>query len=395
MSVKKIIGTIHLWLGLTSGLVVFTLAITGCIYAFQSEIQNLTQPYRFVEQQDRSFRPPSELIAIAERLLPEKHIHAVLYQGTNHAAKVIFYNFEPDYYYYMVYLNPYSGEVLKIKDMETEFFQFILQGHFYLWLPPSIGQPVVATATLIFVMMLITGIILWWPKNTPVAKQRFTIKWNARWRRKNYDLHSVMGFYVTWIAIILAVTGLVWGFQWFARTWYVVTGGKKSLEYYEPMSDTTKVAADNRPSIDKVYEKMLTEYPKATAIEVHIPTDDKTSIAANANPDPETYWKRDFRYFDQNTLEELSVDHIYGRFHNTSSADKLFRMNYDIHVGAILGLSGKILVFFASLFCASLPVTGFCLWWGRRHKKPISLIEKSEKRLKKSMLRPSLTGQDQ
>ena len=395
MTLKKVIGKLHLWLGFSSGLVVFIIALTGCLYAFKTEIENVTQPYRFVESRKEESLTPSRLKTIAEGQLPGKKIHAVLYEDNGRAAQVIFYNAEPDYYYYYIFINPYTGQVLKVKNMDEDVFQFILDGHFYLWLPHHIGQPVAATATLIFVIMMLTGLILWWPKNKASSKQRFTIRWNARWRRKNFDLHSVVGFYVTWIAIILAVTGLVWGFQWFARTWYAVTGGKKSMEYYEPMSDTTKVAADNKPSIDKVYEKMLTEYPKATAIEVHIPTDDKTSIAANANPDPETYWKRDFRYFDQNTLEELSVDHIYGRFDNTSSADKLFRMNYDIHVGAILGLSGKILVFFASLFCASLPVTGFCLWWGRRHKRRISLIEKSEKSLKKSMFRPSLTGHDQ
>ncbi|MCK7554360.1 PepSY domain-containing protein [Chitinophaga sedimenti] len=45
-------------------------------------------------------------------------------------------------------------------------------------------------------------------------------------------------------------------------------------------------------------------------------------------------------------------------------------MNYDIHVGAIGGLTGKFIAFFASFICASLPVTGFLVWWGRRKKKP-------------------------
>ncbi len=50
-------------------------------------------------------------------------------------------------------------------------------------------------------------------------------------------------------------------------------------------------------------------------------------------------------------------------------ADKIARMNYDIHVGAVLGLAGKILAFSASLIAASLPVTGFYIWWGKKHKK--------------------------
>ena len=104
----------------------------------------------------------------------------------------------------LVYLNPFSGEVLKVKDAQAGFFPFILDGHFYLWLPHEIGQPVVATATLVFLVMLISGLFLWWPKNKKATKQRFSIRWNARWRRKNYDLHNVLGFYATWIAIILA-----------------------------------------------------------------------------------------------------------------------------------------------------------------------------------------------
>lgn len=390
MTLKKTIGKIHLWLGLTSGLVVFIIAITGCIYAFQVEIQNLTQPYRFVEQENKAVLPPSQLKAIAEKELPQKKIHAVLYAGKGEAAEAIFYNFEPDYYYYLVYLNPYSGEVLKVKDMDKDFFRIILMGHYYLWLPPAIGQPIAATATLIFVVMLITGLVLWWPRSNGAARQRFSVKWNARWRRTNYDLHNVLGFYALSVALILALTGLVWGFQWFAQAYYKTAGGEKSLVYYEPVSDTTAEVQEGSPAIDRVWDFMKEEYPTAEAIEVHIPATDTSAIAANANPDGDTYWQTDYRYFDQYTLEELPVDHIYGRFPEAAAADKLLRMNYDIHVGAILGLPGKILMFFASLICASLPVTGFYIWWGRRKKtkskkkKSIVIGQKNrKKKLKK------------
>jgi len=53
---------------------------------------------------------------------------------------------------------------------------------------------------------------------------------------------------------------------------------------------------------------------------------------------------------------------------DANAADKLLRMNYDIHTGAIIGLPGKVLAFCASLLCASLPITGFYIWWGRRKK---------------------------
>lgn len=386
MKVKKITGQIHLWLGLFSGLVVFIIAVTGCLYAFQVEIQDLTQPYRFVKEQRTPYLPPSELQARAEEALPGKLLHAVLYDEPERAAQVIFYSYDPSYYY-QVYMNPYTGKLLHIHDVNNSFFGQVLRGHFYLWLPEEIGHLIVATATLIFVCMLISGIILWWPRNKNGKRQRFTINWNARWRRKNYDLHNVLGFYVSWIAIILALTGLVWGFEWFANGLYgLASGGKEYAQYEEPPSDTTQqVALQGMPVIDQLWYKMQIEHPDAAIMEVHPPVNPASSILVTMNPDPKTYWQIDYRYFDQYSMQELPVSHIWNRFHEATAADKLLRMNYDIHTGALLGLPGKILMFLASLLCASLPVTGFIMWWGRRNKeskkrkKPTLRKEKAEK----------------
>jgi uncharacterized iron-regulated membrane protein len=369
VTLKKIIGTIHLWLGLSSGLVVFIISLTGCIYAFQDEIQNVTQSYRYAGVQNKPVLAPSVMKAIAEKELPGKKVHAVMYNPPGRAAQVIFYDFDPLYYYF-VYLDPYSGRVLKVKDENADFFRIVLDGHFYLWLPPEIGQPVVASATLVFVVMLITGIVLWWPKNKAAARQRFSIKWTARWRRKNYDLHNVLGFYASWIAIILAVTGLVWGFQWFASSYYAIAGGEKSMLYEEPLSDTLQMAQINHqsPVIDQLWQRAKREHPWAAVMEVHIPETAKSSVSITLNPESGTYWKTDYRFYDQYTLRELPVQSVYGKLAEAKAADKLLRMNYDIHVGAIIGLPGKIIAFMASLFCASLPVTGFYIWWGRRRK---------------------------
>lgn len=366
--VKKLFGKIHLWLGLSSGLLVFIIAITGCLYAFQEEIQNAIQDYRFVENQHKAFLPPSRIQQIANEALPGKHIHAIMYKDSVHAANAIFYSFE-EHYYYFVYINPYSGEVLKVKDEFADIFRIILDGHFYLWLPPEIGQPLVASVTLIFFVMLISGIVLWWPKNSKGVNKKFNIKWSGAWRRKNYDLHSVLGFYISWLALIFVVTGLVWGFLWFRDGLYKITsGGKEFVEYYEPPSDTTAIVSSDIPVIDKVWMKMVKEYPQADWIEVHPPINAIASIAANANPDASTYWKTDYRYFDQYTMAELSVDHVWNRLHEATTADLLMRMNYDIHVGAILGLPGKLLAFMISLMIASLPITGMVVWYGRKKK---------------------------
>lgn len=379
---KYWIGRIHLWLGLTSGLVVLFLGLTGCILAFQREIEDASQPWRFVRKQEKVMLPPSRIQEIAAQALPGKAPHSVNYFRSNRAAEVVFYH-DPEYYYIM-HIDPYSGAVLKTRDMSSDFFRIMVNGHFYLWLPAQIGQPIVASATLIFVVMIITGMILWWPKNKAARKQRFSLKLNARWRRVNYDLHNVLGFYMTWVIIFIALTGLVWGFQWFAKTVYWTTsGGKTMTAYYEPHSAKNSLSAPgvSIPAVDRVWDRMNTEYPVTGSIEVHFPENDSSAIAAGANPDIATYWQADYRYFDQYTLAEIPVTHAYGRFANTSTADKIARMNYDIHVGAVLGLPGKIMAFFASLIAASLPVTGFYIWWGRRKKKKAETRPQQAKRI--------------
>src|SRR5688572_25271393 len=116
ISFKKAIRKIHLWLGLSSGIIVFILAVTGCLYAFQEEIQNLTQEYRFVQKQKSPFLPPSQLQKIAVQQLPDKHLHAIKYNEPHKAVEAIFYNYEP-FYHYTVYLNPYTGNVLETANM--------------------------------------------------------------------------------------------------------------------------------------------------------------------------------------------------------------------------------------------------------------------------------------
>jgi uncharacterized iron-regulated membrane protein len=364
MNSRQIIGKIHLWLGIPTGLLVFVIAVTGCLYAFQEEIQQLSQPYRNVVQEDKPLFPPSKLQIIAQNELPGKLLHSIKYHEKGKAAEAIFYNFE-EHYYYSVFLNPYRGQVLKVRDNEAGFFHFILDGHFYLWLPPKIGQPVVATSTLIFVVILISGLILWFPGNKKYIRKNMSFSWsaNTHWKKKIFDLHNILGFYVCLFALILAFTGLVWGFQWFANGLHKTAGGSKSLEYADPGSTKIGEQLAITSPIDSVWMMMQREYPQAKSIEVHPPETDKSSIMANANVNAGTYWKTDYRYFDQYTLKEIEVNHIYGKLKDAGFADKLLRMNYDIHVGAIGGFPGKIIVFLIGLLVASLPVTGFLIWW--------------------------------
>jgi uncharacterized iron-regulated membrane protein len=364
---KKIIGFIHLWLGLASGILVVFLGITGCILVFEKEIESVTQPVHVTPQQ-KAFALPSQLKSAAEKSLGDnRKLNGIEFPGKDRSAIAYYYNAEE---YYTVLLNPYTAEVLKVKDMSWDFFRIVINGHYYLWLPPAIGQPIVASATLIFFVMLISGIILWWPKNKAARKQRFTIKWDAKWRRKNYDLHNVFGFYASWIAIFFAITGLVMGFQWFAKSVYwVSSGGKALIEHQDPLSDSTKSTNAILAPADAIFLRMYPQVQQGEGAFIGFANSNIAPVEFAVNHRPGTYYKQDAYHFDQYTLKELPAQGSFaGKYAEVSVADKLARMNYDIHVGAIGGLPTKILAFCGSLIAASLPITGFMIWRGRKKK---------------------------
>jgi uncharacterized iron-regulated membrane protein len=125
------------------------------------------------------------------------------------------------------------------------------------------------------------------------------------------------------------------------------------------------------PPEDQLWQQLRREdYGGKGTIQLQFPIRKTDPYAVYYNPDEGKTYRRFFRFFDRTTMEEIKGGGVLGHpIDGSSTADKIYRMNYDLHTGSILGLPGKIIAFFASLICASLPVTGFLVWWGKKKKK--------------------------
>lgn len=364
MTIKKIFGKLHLWLGLASGIVVFIVCITGAIWAFSPEIENATQSFRHVQAREESFLPVTKLKEIAEKYMPGKKANSIDFEGKDKSAAVYFYG---EGYNNTVFLNPYDGTLLKLKDNENDFFGIVISGHYSLWLG-EVGEFIVKWATVIFLIMLITGIVLWWPKNKAARKQRFKVKMGTSLKRLNYDLHNVLGFYAAWILVFAAITGIVWTFDWVADAEYwLASGGKEKPEYPNPIAKKQPQDAFVLNGIDSVFHAKRQQYNNPYLASVRFPADDSAAYNVSFYPYKRYYDSDDF-YFNQYTLNEIPVA-AFGKYADANGGEKLSRMNFDIHIGNILGLPGRIAMFLAVLVGASLPVTGFYIWWWRNKKK--------------------------
>lgn len=390
----------HGTLGLLSGLVVFILGITGFLYSFEKEIQEFTQSYRYFEVS--SDHPngdellPSQLMEIAKQELPSQEIHSIKYvkwqptlnlqnqKWKQRAAEVIFYHSSADStYYYKVFMNPYSGEILRVHNMLEGFFAWILRGHFYLWLPSEIGKVVVAMATLIFFLLIFLGLILWFPKHWMKLKNwkpRLWFNWNSttKWRRKNFDLHSILGFYSILGALILSITGLYYGFNWWAMMYYKLLGGDKKVFFEVPKAyETGNImkteivdSNGNRNVLDHIYSRYKSRLDTGVDVmmEIHPQKELNKCIEVSFNSSYSTYGGSEYVFVHPRTLESQQIDAIYGIRKGRTFADKMMLWNYDIHTGGIWGWRGKLIMAIFSLLIAILPVTGFLMWWGRRNK---------------------------
>ena len=372
MSFKKKLFQLHKIIGLATGLVVFIVAITGCCWAFKDEIESLYDDYKYVTPKDSTIITATKAKEIAQNVFPEQHIHGVLYQNTkDEAVEVIFYNEAPEFYQ-SVFLNPYSGEIIKVKDHTSGFFGFVLKGHVRLWLPKAVGGHIVGVSIILFLFIIISGFILWLPKKRKNLKQRITFDWKetTRWKRKNFDLHTVIGFYVSSLAFIIAFTGCVMAYNWFYYIFYKSIGGEHTAFFEIPKNESTLSEHDAKTyPMDKLIPLLKKESPEAVSYELHYPEDQHQSIYVEVSKTKGIHYDADYRFFDQHTLKEIEIKALYSKYKKTKLSDKILLMNYDIHIGAIGGIIGKIIAFIVSLLIATLPVTGIFLWYGRNYKK--------------------------
>lgn len=272
-----------------------------------------------------------------------------------------------------VFIHPYSGVILGARtgNPHHEIWNTLAELHYQLLLGEA-GSFLVKWSTFIMLIMVISGIVLWWPRNKAAAKQRFKFRWKitTRWKRKNYDLHNILGFYSSWIVIFMIITGSMWSFDWFNNGVYFLTSGGKSIQEPAAETDGFDEALDYRQYTEAFYafkEKYAEQYASADEIAVgYFASESDKNIDVSASFDPKGFrvMKAIWANYDRTThqMKNSNLDEI------RNFGDGLQQSTNELHYGTYFGLPSKVATFFACLIFASLPVTGFYIWYGRKHR---------------------------
>jgi len=395
---RKLAGTLHLWLGMSSGLVIVILGITGCLYVFIDELRPIVYRDRiFIQAPQHSQGTPlqqqrvplhvlrktadaalgSKIPLLDAEVYPDK-LHTVVfrYRERNNAA-----NWYPNYFisYFRVYLNPFTGTVVKVENSKWEFFNLVVMLHCCLLLG-HLGTQIITWSTIIFMLMLLSGIILWWPKNRAAAKKRFAFNWKKQtsWKRKNYDMHQIPGFYSFIIAFFIALTGLAMllpKVDYAIK--YVVSGGtfkgsKSGTQGHHTVGNN--YADTSNPGVtDRALSQSLTLDPTALKYRIYPAKNHSDALKIKTFKAHSRHQPERLLSFNQHTAALLQNK----AYSSLATEDKLDDLYYDIHVGALLSLPGKILAFMVSLITATLPVSGFLIWKARKKQKTLKNVASS------------------
>ena len=392
---KKIFRKIHLWLSVPFGLIITLVCFSGAMLVFENEVNEwFRHDLYYVETVKESPLSMDKLLEKVATTLPD----SVSVTGVSISS-------DPGRAYQVslskprrasLYVDQYTGEV-KGKSERSGFFMFMFRMH--RWLLDSMnpgnegifwGKMIVGVSTLLLVFVLISGIVIWWPRTRKALKNSLKITATKGWRRFWYDLHVAGGMYALIFLLAMALTGLTWSFPWYRTAFYKVFGvevQQRAAQGHEQKSDAqkrnTKLAAhrekkregnevrkgerSRRPENNhsdmysvtspfvywqEIYDKLRRQNPEYKQISISSGT---ASVSFN-------------RFGNQRASDRYSFNTDNGEFTETSlyqhqdKSGKIRGWIYSVHVGNWGGMFTRILTFIAALLGAALPLTGYYLW---------------------------------
>ena len=252
----RVVWRWHFYAGMIVAPVLIVVAATGALYIFKDELERLVYPQIMVVEstgQRVSYQAQMEAVRAA---VPPGARFAQLLVNDDPTRATSFAVFSTKFE--NAYVDPYSGKYLGSIDLKG-FFDVVLTIHRQLFIGTT-GRIVVELVTCWTVVLLVTGTYLWWPRK---SSQVWGV-WLPRLRKHPYvilrDLHSVGGIYVAAIALVIALTGLMYTYAWGGGFNYVAQKTDTYELFTKPTLCTSPPEAKDLP-IDRIVEVAREEMP--------------------------------------------------------------------------------------------------------------------------------------
>lgn len=415
----------HLWFSIPVGLIISIICISGAILSFQTEILEWKYPERyFVKDSNLEKKSLEDLIPQFEKQLEEKEITSIKISSDPKRTYAVSLKGESRN---LVFFDPYTGDLTGKYNFQESSFTTVMKLH--RWLLDSSrtwGKTIVGVTTILFVFIIISGVIWWFPTQKGKWKSRFTLKTKKGIKRLLYDLHLVLGIYSCIFLLICSLSGLMWSFQWYRngvnKLFGVEVSENRGHGSVQDEGKRKKPKNSNQEkrlylreekgliSEDKTLEgstiadptSTITAYDSLAPAQIEKrPTFDSQSDQGNKiNP---YLWNKAFIDLDEGvssvcdysyitmfdgSATVLRADAPHNRATNKYTWDKktgniklsqahgektdassIMAWAYAIHVGAYGGIITRILTCLACIIGASLPLTGYYIFYRKHIKK--------------------------
>ncbi|NVZ20064.1 PepSY domain-containing protein [Pseudomonas costantinii] len=362
---KKTLFQLHWFFGITAGLVLALMGITGAAVSFQDEILRALNPTVLsVEKREAGVLPPAELVRKLEATEGKTVSMLWVESDSGNAARVFFTAPPGERRGQMRYFDPYTGDYMG-DAVGQDVLSFVLQLHRFLAIGET-GRNITGACTLMLVFFCLSGLYLRWPRQVASWRAWLTLDWRKKGRSFNWDLHSVFGTWCLLFYLFSALTGLYWSYDWYNQGLTKLLSDAPQNERMRkrgpPPSGPAPVA-----NYDAIWSSIYSNAgPGLIAYNIRMP--------AVAGQPATVYYLLKSSPHDRAT-NQINLDPATGevKFHDRYASktlkSQLLTSIYALHTGSYFGLTGRIILTVSSLLMPLFFITGWLLYLDRRRKK--------------------------
>jgi uncharacterized iron-regulated membrane protein len=383
----------HFYAGLFCIPFVIWLSVTGTIFLFKPQIERLLdKPYDGLTIDSRATANAQVQAALAA--VPAAALDSYQLPRTPTSAAQILV--DKGTRQFRVYIHPGTLAVLKVEDEDRRLENVVFKLHGELLMGDA-GSWIVELAASWAVVMILTGLFLWWPREAKgpggVLYPRLDRSGRVFWK----DIHSVTGIYVSFFALFLLFTGLPWAKGWggyLKAVRHLTAGHAVSQEWTTSSSEIaagrtarTAAAMSGMPSGTGEHAQhggmhgahrgsSLTGPDAFVAIDKVLATVQPLNLAYPVLIAPPYRTGGDWTAKSDTRDRPLRVDLVLNGANGAIVSRKDFRSKpwldraigtgIAAHEGALFGWANQILSLFTTIGLVTLSVSGLVMWWKRR-----------------------------
>lgn len=376
--IKKILFQIHWFLGITAGLILSIIGITGAIYSYDQQILEWANPESYTVQVENTAKlTPTQIYQHFQQQKPEMQINSITIAQAANASSSINIVKEGARKGKNILINPYNAEILpEIKGQA--FFQFIQQIHRYLTLG-DVGKQITGACTLMLIFFVLSGLYLRWPKKHSL-RQWLAIKPKLKGRNFLWDLHAVVGTWLVVFYLTFAVTGLFWSYDWWRSGMYSVMNvsppTKAKNNEGKNKKDQQKMTAEQTAAIlNKSWAGFSTQMTRPySSVTFNLPKklDDNIELSFVDQIPQHERASNKAKYNNQlNKLENIEL------YQDKKLNEKIMSSMLPVHRGSFFGPIIHFLFMLAALLMPLFFITGTLLYLKRRKQKRLVLAARN------------------